>query len=257
MMNKGVIYSCLINKKVIVTGGASGIGAVIARYFYEQGSQVIILDIKKKEANKLIDSMQKSGNLLQPKFFFCDLTNTESIANVISQAYKEFGNLDVLCNNAADDERHNWETISSKDWDYCQNINLKSQFFCIREFTKYIDDNKGASIVCLGSIAYLNGTTEMPGYTTAKSGLVGLVNTMAKVLGSKKIRINLIQPGWIMTEKQISLWINKEAENLIETNQLLKGKILPEEPAKLVLFLSSDQASMITKQIINVDAGWI
>ena len=76
MMNKGVIYSCLINKKVIVTGGASGIGAVIARYFYEQGSQVIILDIKKKEANKLIETMQKSGNLLQPKFFFCDLTNT-------------------------------------------------------------------------------------------------------------------------------------------------------------------------------------
>ena len=97
----------------------------------------------------------------------------------------------------------------------------------------------------------------MPGYTTAKSGLVGLVNTMAKILGSKRIRINLIQPGWIMTEKQISRWINKEAENLIQTNQLLKGKIYPEEPAKLVLFLSSDQASKITKQIINIDAGWV
>ena len=97
----------------------------------------------------------------------------------------------------------------------------------------------------------------MPSYSIAKSGLVGLVNTMSKILGKKNIRVNLIQPGWIMTKKQLEKWINKESELLIEKNQLLIGKLDPDEPAKLVLFLASDQSSKITKQIINVDAGWV
>tara|TARA_S200000501_G_scaffold85130_1_gene77755 strand:+ start:325 stop:1098 length:774 start_codon:yes stop_codon:yes gene_type:complete len=257
MINIGVLYKCLKDKKVIVTGGATGIGAVIARYFYEQGSQVIILDIKSDAANKLVQTMKAKKELLQPKYFFCDLTNTENISKVFFEAYKEFGPFNVLCNNAADDERHNWEKITSKEWDYCQNINLKSQFFCIREFVKYIENNKGTSIICLGSISYLNGTIEMPSYTTAKSGIVGLVNTMAKILGKKGTRINIIQPGWIMTEKQLSKWVDQDAEDFIDKNQLLKGKIYPEEPAKLALFLASEQSSKITKQIINIDAGWV
>ena len=257
MIYSEVKYSCLVNKNVIITGGASGIGAVISKYFYAQGSQVLIIDIKENEAHKLIESMEAKGNLLKPKFFFCDLTKTNSISDVLSDISEEFGSLDVLCNNAADDERHDWNTISSLDWDYYQNINLKSYFFCIREFVKYVDDKKGASIICIGSISYLNGTTEMPSYTTAKSGLVGLVNTMAKILGKRNIRINLIQPGWIMTQKQISKWVDKEAEELINRNQLIEGKIYPDEPAKLVLFLASKQSLKITKQIINLDAGWV
>ena len=98
---------------------------------------------------------------------------------------------------------------------------------------------------------------EIPSYTTAKAGLVGLVNTMAKLLSKKRIRVNLIQPGWIMTKKQILNWVDKEAESLIENNQLIEGKINPDEPAKLVLFLASEQSLKITKQIINLDAGWV
>ena len=257
-MNKNLVrYSCLIKKKVVITGGATGIGSVIARYFYEQGAQVIILDIQESEANELIKLMPETKNLLQPQFIYCDLTITKSISQVFNDIFKKFGYLDVLCNNAADDNRHNWETISSSDWDYYQNINLKSQFFCIREFSKFVKEEKGGSIICMGSIAYLNGTVEMPSYTTAKAGLVGLVNTMAKLLGKKRIRVNLIQPGWIMTKKQISNWVDKEAESLIEHNQLIEGKINPDEPAKLVLFLASEQSLKITKQIINLDAGWV
>ena len=134
--------------------------------------------------------MDIKGNLLKPKFFFCDLTKTNSITEVFKKINNEFGNLDVLCNNAADDERHDWERIDCFDWDYYQNINLRSYFFCIREFVKYVDDKKGASIICIGSISYLNGTIEMPAYTTAKSGIVGLVNTMAKILGKRIFRRN-------------------------------------------------------------------
>jgi len=257
MINSKVKYSCLEKKKVVITGGATGIGAVISKYFYEQGSQVLILDIKQKEALKFIDELEPNIKFLKPKFFFCDLNKTDLLVKVFRDINEEFGDLDVLCNNAADDERHNWETVSSLDWDYYQGINLKSQFFCIKEFVKYVDYKKGASIICMGSIAYLNGTTEMPSYTIAKSGIVGLVNTMAKILGKRKIRVNLIQPGWIMTEKQLSKWIDKEADDLIEKNQLIEGKIYPDEPAKLVLFLASEQSSKITKQVINIDAGWI
>ena len=257
MNNKSVKYTSLINKKVVITGGATGIGSVIAKYFYEQGSKVFILDVKENEANDLIKTMGSKNNLIQPSFFYCDLTKSKSIGVILNQIYNNFGYLNVLCNNAADDDRHNWEELSSERWDYYQNINLKSQFFCIKEFVKYTNINHGASIICMGSISYLNGTIEMPSYSIAKSGLVGLVNTMSKILGKKNIRINLIQPGWIMTKKQLEKWINKESERLIEKNQLLIGKLDPDEPAKLVLFLASDQSSKITKQIINVDAGWV
>ena len=255
-MNDTATYNSLIKKNVVITGGATGIGSVIAKYFYEQGSQVVILDIRKDEAEKLINSLPTIGNLLKPIFFYCDLTKTKSLEFIFNEIYNKVGNLHVLCNNAADDQRHDWKKISSEEWDYYQNINLKSQFFCIREFSKFINSELGASIICMGSISYLNGTEEMPSYTTAKSAIVGLVNTMATILGKKNIRVNLIQPGWIMTKKQLEKWVDKKAEDLIDANQLLVGKINPEEPAKLVLFLASDQSNKITKQVINVDAGW-
>ncbi len=257
MENSTPIYDSLYKKKVIVTGGATGIGSYITRYFYEQGSQVFVLDIKKKESIDLVESLPNTKTKIKPEIYYCDLIDINSIEEVFKNIYTQFGYLDVLCNNAADDERHDWEKISSSEWDYFQNINLKSQFFCIREFSKYVSFNNGSSIICMGSISYLNGSTEMPSYTTAKSGIVGLVNTMANILGKKGIRINLIQPGWVMTEKQLSKWIDKKAEEMIEENQLLEGRISPDEPAKLVLFLASDQSKMITKQIINLDGGWV
>lgn len=257
MTYQNTVYPCLVNKKIIVTGGATGIGAVITKFFYEQGAQVFILDILEEKSQELINLMPSNSELKQPKFLFCDLLKTDSIKIVFKEISDQYGTLDALCNNAADDERHDWETISSQEWDYYQNINLKSQFFCIREFVKFVDDTCGASIICMGSISYLNGTVEIPSYSIAKSGLIGLVNTMATILGKRRIRVNLIQPGWIMTNKQLTKWVDKKAQDLISKEQLLEGKIYPEEPAKMVLYLASDQSKMITKQIINIDAGWV
>lgn len=256
MTFKNPFYPCLENKKIIVTGGATGIGSVITKFFYEQRAKVFVLDILAEEANELIKLMPSTNELRQPKFYFCDLVKTDSISFVFKEIYNNYGALDVLCNNAADDERHDWQKITPQEWDYYQNINLKSQFFCIREFVKFTDESRGGSIICMGSISYLNGTVEIPSYSIAKSGLIGLVNTMAKILGERKIRVNLIQPGWTMTKKQLSKWVNKQARELISEKQLLKEEIYPEEPAKLVLFLASDQSKMITKQVINVDGGW-
>ena len=257
MINTQTIYPCLNKKNIVITGGATGIGAVIAKYFYDQKARVAILDIKKEDAIKLIRSMPSTKEKISPEFFYCDLVNVESIEKVFLDIHNSFGHLNVLCNNAADDERHDWEKITSQDWDFYQNRNLKHHFFCTREFSKYIDTQNGGSIICIGSISYLNGSIGMPSYTTAKSGLVGLINTMARILGPRKIRVNLIQPGWVMTEKQLKNWIDKKALEEIEREQILSEKIQPDEPAKLVLFLASDQSRLITKQIINIDGGWV
>ncbi len=257
MKNSNVAYKCLKDKKIVVTGAASGIGAEIAEYFYYQGSKVIIIDIDEKNAINLISNLPKRTGLHTPSFFYCDLIDIEAIKNIFSEIYEKFGFLNVLCNNAGDDNRHNWEEVTSEEWDFYQGRNLKHQFFCTREFSKYVDINEGASIICMGSISYLNGSTGMPSYTTAKSALIGLVNTMAILLAPKNIRINIIQPGWVFTEKQISKWIDDDALIEIDSKQILKGKIMPEEPAKLALFLASSQSIFITKQVINVDAGWV
>ena len=124
MKNISAKYSSLINKKVVITGGASGIGSVMAKYFYEQGSKVIILDVKDNEANDLIKTMDEENNLILPSFFHCDLTKTKSIECAFNEIYNNFGYLDVLCNNAADDDRHNWDQLSSDRWDYYQNMQL-------------------------------------------------------------------------------------------------------------------------------------
>ncbi len=257
MKNFSVNYKCLKDKKVIITGAAGGIGAEIAKFFYYQGSKVIIIDIDEKNAKNLISQLPETKELYSPSFFYCDLIKVEAIKKTFSLIYKEYGYLNVLCNNAGDDQRHNWEKITSEEWDFYQGRNLKHQFFCTREFSKYVDNDFGGSVICMGSISYLNGSIGMPSYTTAKSALIGLVNTMAKILGPKNIRINIIQPGWIFTEKQINKWIDKDALKEIDREQIIKGKIMPEEPAKLALFLASSQSKFITKQVINVDAGWI
>jgi NAD(P)-dependent dehydrogenase (short-subunit alcohol dehydrogenase family) len=252
-----VSYNCLIGKNVVVTGGASGIGAAITKAFYDQGANVKIVDIQTRAAENLAKSLKTEGHKFAPQVFPCDLTKVSEIETVFANIYDSSGGLDVLCNNAGDDERHDWEKVTGNAWDFYQSQNLKHQFFCSREFAKYVSDDIGGSIICIGSIAYLNGSTGMPSYTAAKAGLVGLVNTMANLLGPRKIRVNLVQPGWVMTEKQIKKWIDADALKQIEHEQLLPEKILPEEPAKLVLFLASDQSKMITKQVVNVDAGWV
>ena len=139
MKSKCPIYKSLFGKNVVVTGGATGIGAVLTQLFYEQGAQVIFLDINEEAALELIKEMPQVNELKEPKYFYCNLLEVESIKEIFGEINKKYGFLDVLCNNAADDQRHDWENISSSEWDYYQNINLKSQFFCIKEFSKRTD----------------------------------------------------------------------------------------------------------------------
>ena len=257
MTHPNVTYESLKGCPVVVTGGASGIGEFIVRAFFLQGAHVHFLDIDEVKGRRLESVLLSSDTNNQIHFHHCDLTVEAEIESTFEKIADMTGGISVLCNNAGNDQRHDWTSITFEEWDKVQDHNLKHHFFCTRAAHRHFPSDIGGSVICIGSISYLNGSDEMVGYTTAKSALVGLVNILAKLLGHSGTRVNLVQPGWIMTEKQLDKWINQHALELINREQLISQKINPEEVAKLVLFLASDQAKLITKQVINIDAGWV
>ncbi len=251
------VYNSLKNKNIVITGGASGIGESIVKAFYSQLSNVFFLDKDIKKGKELEKKLKKLKNKNKIRFLNCDLTSVDSIKLAFNKIEEICGNIDVLCNNAGNDERHSWEDLTSEMWDNCINDNLKHHYFCSQIGAKLMLPEKGGSIIYIGSISYLNGTTAMPAYTTAKSGLVGLLKTMSKILGMLNIRVNMIQPGWILTEKQLEKWIDGSSKETIIREQNLKNFLYPQDVAKSVLFFASNESAMITNQIINVDGGWI
>lgn len=252
MSHRFATFPSLKNKGVLITGGASGIGETIARAFADQGARVGILDINLQAGNRLIDELGK------PHWFVeCDVTNTESLQQAINAIAQHFGGLDVLIANAANDARHTAEDITPEGWERNLSLNLSHQFFAAQAIEPHLKASDGGSIICLSSIAWLNNTTDMVAYTTAKAGIHGMVRTLARTWGKHNIRVNALLPGWTMTEKQQELWIDDEAVKQIEASQCLPGRLMPDDIARMALFLASDDAAMITHQAFVVDGGWI
>ncbi|ODA68675.1 (S)-1-Phenylethanol dehydrogenase [Methyloligella halotolerans] len=244
-------YPSLKGRGVVVTGGASGIGRAVVEGFVEQGALVAVLDTD-AESGKALEECHSDAI----RFIPTDVSDTEKLGTAIDEAAKSFGRLDVLVANAANDSRHTVEELTPELWDQVMAVNLKHQFFAAKAALPHLEKN-GGSVICMGSISWLNNTTGMPAYTVAKAGIHGLVRTLAVLWGKKKIRVNAVLPGWTMTERQQTLWVDAEAEQLMDEAQALPGRVMPHDIANAVLFLSSDEAAMITKQAIVVDAGWI
>ena len=244
-------YPSLMGKGVVVTGGASGIGRAIAESFAEQGARVAVLDTDKK-SGKALEEWHSDAICFLPT----DVTDMERLAEAIHEAAKTFGRLDVIVANAANDTRHTIEELTPELWDQAMAVNLKHQFFAAKAAFPHLK-KIGGSVICMGSISWLNNTTGMPAYTVAKAGIHGLVRTLAVLWGEHKIRVNAVLPGWTMTERQQTLWVDEEAEMLMDEAQALPSRVMPHDIANAVLFLSSDDAAMITKQALVVDAGWI
>ncbi|MFD0987445.1 SDR family NAD(P)-dependent oxidoreductase [Methyloligella solikamskensis] len=244
-------YPSLKGKGVVVTGGASGIGRAIAESFAEQGARVAVLDMDEK-AGKALEDWHSDFI----RFFPTDVSDTGRLAEAIGEAAKTFGRLDILVANAANDTRHTIEELTPELWDEAMAVNLKHQFFAAKAAFPHLKKS-GGSVICMGSISWLNNTTGMPAYTVAKAGIHGLVRTLAVLWGEHKIRVNAVLPGWTMTERQQTLWVDEAAEALMDEAQALPGRVMPHDIANAVLFLGSDQAAMITKQAIVVDAGWV
>ena len=252
---KGAIYPDLEGKGVLITGGGSGIGESIVHHFARQKAKVAFIDINVEAGKKVAaDCAAKGWNV---HFEPCDLTNIPALQAAVKNCRAAIGPITVLINNAAHDQRHKMEDVTSEYWDERFATNLKHQFFCAQAV---IDDMKAANdgvIINFGSTSWMVGQGGMAAYTAAKSGVLGLTRSLARDFGQWNIRCNAIAPGWIMTERQKTLWLTPEGEKELMIRQCLKRKLVPADIAKVTVFLSSSEAEAMTNQQYVVDGGWV
>ncbi|MDP2697631.1 SDR family NAD(P)-dependent oxidoreductase [Thalassospira sp.] len=249
-------YESLRDASVFITGGASGIGKSLVEAFCAQGAKVAFVDIQKDAGEALVADIAKTARHA-PLFLLCDLTDIEALRHAVETAGQRHGPITVLLNNAANDTRHKWQDVTPEYWDNRQAINIRPAFFAIQAVAPMMIGAGGGSIVNFGSISWMLGQGGMPGYTTAKAATQGLTRGMARDLGKDNIRVNTLVPGWVMTERQLELWVDEAAEREIAERQCLKNKVMPEDIARMALFLASDESRMISAQNFIVDGGWV
>jgi NAD(P)-dependent dehydrogenase (short-subunit alcohol dehydrogenase family) len=250
---QGAIYPSLKERTVLVTGGGSGIGEAIVRQFVGQGSRVGFIDVDAKASNQLLVSLPKAS----VHFEHADLRDIGALKRAVAAIREALGPITILVNNAARDDRHSIEDVTPEYWDERIAVNLKHQFFAAQAVAPDMTKAGGGAIVNMGSVSWVIGQGNMPCYTTAKSAVQGLTRALARDLGPKNIRVNSILPGWIMTQRQQDLWLTPEGEAEIMQRQCLKRKLVPDDIARVVLFLAADDSGACTNQNYIVDGGWV
>jgi NAD(P)-dependent dehydrogenase (short-subunit alcohol dehydrogenase family) len=255
-VREGAVYPSLEDRVVVVTGGASGIGEAIVEAFARQGSQVIYLDVQDEAAERLGKRLD-AESVKRPIYLRCDLTDTEALQSAMEEVLARFKCVDVLVNNAGNDARHAIDEVTPARWDELMAVNLKQQFFMAQAVVPTMRSRGRGAIVNMSSISWVIPSTGLPVYVTAKAGIVGMTRTLAHELGKDGIRVNCVMPGAVLTERQKRLWLTEEYKTEVLRNQALKRLIVPEEVARMVLFLAADDSSAITSQSFVVDAGWV
>jgi NAD(P)-dependent dehydrogenase (short-subunit alcohol dehydrogenase family) len=251
---QGAVYPSLKDRTVLVTGGGSGIGEAIVRQFVGQGSRVGFIDIDVAASKQLLASLPAHAGVY---FEHADLRDIGALRRAIASVREALGPITILVNNAARDDRHAIEDVTSEYWDERFAVNLKHQFFCAQAVVSDMIEAGGGSIVNMGSVSWVIGQGNMPCYTTAKSAVQGLTRALARDLGPNNVRVNSILPGWIMTRRQQDLWLTPEGEADIMRHQCLKRKLVPDDIARVVLFLAADDSGPCTNQNYIVDGGWV
>lgn len=249
-------YPSLKDRVVLVTGGATGIGESIVRHFARQGARVTFFDIQDEAARGLAEELGASG-CPKPAYIPCDLTDLAALKAAVGEVLADSGTIDVLVNNAANDQRHTIGEVTPEYWDRSMAVNLRPQFFTIQAVIPAMKAAGQGSIINMSSISWMIPSTGLPIYVAAKAAIVGLTRTMAHELGPAGIRVNAVLPGAIATERQKKLWYTPEYKAEILASQALKRDIVPDDVARLVLFLAADDSSAITNQSYVVDGGWV
>ena len=242
------IYPSLRGKRVLVTGGGSGIGAGIVDAFANQGADVTFIDLCEDDSNALAERVGA-------RFECIDLTDVAATQGRIRQLVAADGGFDILVNNAANDDRHEIAEIDEKYWDNRLNVNLKHYFFCAQAVIPGMRERGGGAIVNLGSISWHLALPQLALYQTAKAAIEGLTRSLARELGADHIRVTCVVPGNVQTPRQLK-WYTPEGEAEIVDGQCLKGRLSPHDIAAMVLFLASDDARLVTGHEYFVDAGW-
>jgi len=248
-------YPSLVDRHVFITGGADGIGAGLVEQFARQGSRVSFADINGTKAEALVAACTDIGVAHQPTFYPVDLVDIGALQAAVATALESNGTIDVLVNNAANDDRHSWEDMTVDYWNDRLNTNLRHYFFALQAVAPAMIEAGRGSIVNIGSSSYMMQEDFFPGYAIAKSGVEGITRTMARTFGPHNVRVNTVLPGWVATERQLEKWWSPEGEAGTLNDQALKRRIYPPEFAQMVLFLAADDGAACTAQEFLVDGG--
>ena len=245
------IYPSLANKTVVVTGGGSGIGADIVEGFVRQKARVFFLDVAEAESQALVERLGSAA-----KFVKCDLKDIAALKDAVAAIEKQTGNVSVLVNNAANDDRHKPADVTPAYWDDRIAVNLRHYFFAAQAVAPGMQRGGGGSIINLGSVSWHLALPDLVLYETAKAGIEGLTRALARDLGAASIRVNCVIPGAVRTPRQMALWHTPEEESKIVTQQCIKGRVEPTDVAAMVQFLASDDARFCTAHSYWVDGGY-
>ena len=254
--NEAARYPTLRGRHVLITGGASGIGEALVWGFSRQGCKVSFADIAEVEGHAL-ERRIRSELAADIRFEKCDITDCEALQSMIQCAVDVHGPVDVLINNAANDQRHSLLEIGPLDWDRYVAVNLRHYLFSSQAVLPGMMQAGRGVILNMGSISWIVKVPDMPVYTACKAAVHGLTGPMARQFGAHGIRVNTILPGAVQTPRQQKLWESPEVLRLYDESQCIKDRIQSEDICAMALFLASDDARMCTGQNFVVDAGWI
>lgn len=255
MSKQFATYPSLTDRVVLISGGASGIGADMVRAFVANGARVSFLDVQDEPAVALVREL--GGTAKQaPLYLHCDVTDVAALQASVEGVRAQLGPVAVLVNNAADDQRHAVDAVTAEYWDRSFDVNLRHHFFAAQAVHPHMKELGFGSIINFSSIAWRFGADQMVAYATAKGAVVALTRALARSFGSDNIRVNAVEPGAVITERQRELWFKtQDAIDQTVQRQLIRRVLLGEEITRTVLFLAADDSRMITKQSIAVDAG--
>ncbi len=250
-------YPSLEGRVVFVTGGGSGIGAGVVEHFSAQGSRVTFVDIAEEASEALLETIGARGQP-RPRFIACDLRDIEALRAAVAETCAADGPIRVLVNNAANDDHHRLEEVTVDYWDDRMAVNLRHQFFAAQAVRPQMRDAGGGSIINFGSVTWMIGDRDCAAYVTAKSAINGLTRGLARELGPENIRVNCVVPGWVMTRRQVRLWLDAAGERQIAERRCLPDRLYPADVARIALFLAADDSSrMCSSQHLIVDGGWV
>ena len=255
-MRTSAVFPDLKGASVLITGGGSGIGAALTEGFARQGARVAFIDIAEAPSIALADRIEKELGA-RPLFLKTDIRDIEALRTAVAAAIKAHGDVTVLVNNAALDDRHDVEDVTPEFWDNNQAVNLRPHFFTAQAVAPGMKRAGHGSIINFTSTSFLINHPDMPAYTAAKAGIIGLTKGLAGKLGGDSIRVNAIAPGWVMTERQRELWATEEALAAHVAKQSIKRVMQPEDIVGPVLFLASDASLMLSAQTMIVDGGFL
>jgi NAD(P)-dependent dehydrogenase (short-subunit alcohol dehydrogenase family) len=248
-------YPSLQGRAVLITGGATGIGATLVEQFVAQGASVGFIDLNAAAGQSLVARIEGARHM--PVFVCADLTDIAALDRAIETIRERIGPVKALLSNAANDQRHAIDATTSESWDAGIAVNLKHQFFAAKNVAADMRATGGGSIVNFGSVSWKLKQGGMPVYTTSKAAVQGLTRSLARDFGPFNIRVNTLVPGWVMTEKQTRLWLDAKGREEIARGQCINQPLLPEHIARMALFLAADDSAMCTAQDFIVDGGWV